>query len=96
MTEQAFADDMKTVGEEAFDEVAPENASPLVVWLGSTESREVTGRVFEVKGGIIGFSDGWRDGPTIDKGRRWEPDEVGAAVAELLEKTPVPQKVFGS
>jgi hypothetical protein len=82
--------------EGAFDENAPENISPLVVWLGSAESRDVTGRVFEVKGGIIGTSDGWRDGPIVDKGGRWESDEVGAAVHELMEKSPVPQKVFGT
>jgi NAD(P)-dependent dehydrogenase (short-subunit alcohol dehydrogenase family) len=95
MTEAIFTN-MKAPEDGAFDENAPENVSPLVVWLGSAESREITGRVFEVKGGIIGTSDGWRDGPTIDKGRRWEPDEVGAAVAELMEKSPVPQKCFGT
>ena len=31
----------------------PANVSPLVVWLGSAESRDVTGRVFEVAGGKI-------------------------------------------
>jgi hypothetical protein len=56
----------------------------------------VTGRIFEVKGGVIGTSDGWRDGPTIDKGARWEPDEVGAAVREVLEKSLAPQKVWGT
>jgi NAD(P)-dependent dehydrogenase (short-subunit alcohol dehydrogenase family) len=95
MTEAIFTN-MKAPEDGAFDENAPENVSPLVVWLGSAESREITGRVFEVKGGIIGTSDGWRDGPTIDKGRRWEPDEVGAAVDELMEKSPVPQKCFGT
>ena len=37
--------------EEGFDAMAPENISPLVVWLGSAESKDVTGRVFEVEGG---------------------------------------------
>jgi len=95
MTEAIFTD-MAAPEEGAFDENAPENISPLVVWLGSTESREISGRVFEVKGGLIGTSDGYRDGPVVDKSRRWEPDEVGAAVHELMEKSPVPQKVFGT
>ncbi|MDG2334846.1 MAG: SDR family oxidoreductase [Myxococcota bacterium] len=95
MTEAIFTD-MAAPEEGHFDENAPENISPLVVWLGSAESREVSGRVFEVKGGIIGTSDGWRDGPIVDKGGRWEPDEVGAAVHELMEKSPTPQKVFGT
>ena len=95
MTEAVFQD-MKAPTDGSFDENAPENVSPLVAWLGSSESREVTGRVFEVKGGMIGVSDGWRDGPTIDKGARWAPDEVGSAVFDLLKKAEKPQKVFGT
>jgi len=95
MTEAIFTD-MKAPEDDGFDENAPENVSPLVVWLGSAESRDVTGRVFEVKGGLIGTSDGYRDGPFVDKGDRWEPDEVGAAVKEVIDKSPVPQKVFGT
>jgi NAD(P)-dependent dehydrogenase (short-subunit alcohol dehydrogenase family) len=95
MTEAIFSDMAAPEGGE-FDENAPENISPLVVWLGSTESRDVSGRIFEVKGGMIGVSDGWRDGPTIDKGARWEPDEVGAAVSDVLAKATAPQKVFGT
>ncbi|MEE3328120.1 MAG: SDR family oxidoreductase [Myxococcota bacterium] len=95
MTEAVFTD-MVAPEDGSFDENATENISPLVVWLGSTESRDITGRVFEVKGGIIGTSDGWKDGPLVDKGARWEPDEVGAAVHEVIEKSPVPQKVFGT
>ena len=95
MTEAVFAD-MAAPGDGSFDENAAENISPLVVWLGSKESREISGRVFEVKGGIIGTSDGWRDGPIVDKGARWSPDEVGAAVHEVIQKSPTPQKVFGT
>ena len=95
MTEAIFAD-MAAPEDGTFDENAPENISPLVVWLGSVESRDVTGRVFEVKGGMIGISDGWRDGPSVDKGARWEPDEVGAAVSDVLAKAPDSQKVFGT
>ncbi len=95
MTEAIFSD-MAAPEDESFDENAPENVAPLVVWLGSPESRDVTGRVFEVKGGMIGISDGWRNGPSIDRGARWEPDEIGPAVAELLAKAPAPQKVFGT
>jgi NAD(P)-dependent dehydrogenase (short-subunit alcohol dehydrogenase family) len=95
MTEAVFAD-MAAPADDSFDENAPENISPLVVWLGSAESKDVTGRVFEVKGGMIGVSDGWRDGPTVDKGARWEPDEVGSAVHELLKKAQAPQKVYGT
>lgn len=95
MTEAIFSD-MVAPEDGSFDENAPANVSPLVVWLGSPLSREISGRVFEVKGGLIGVSDGWRDGPTYDKHGRWAADEIGAKVAELVAKAPAPQKVFGS
>ncbi len=95
MTEQVFAQTMAKPAE-GFDVMAPENVAPLVVWLGSAESKGVTGRVFEVQGGEITLSDGWRPAAKIDRGRRWEPAEVGAAVAKLVGEAPAPMKVYGS
>jgi NAD(P)-dependent dehydrogenase (short-subunit alcohol dehydrogenase family) len=82
--------------EEGFDAMAPENISPLVVWLGSVESKDVTGRVFEVEGGKITVAEGWRHGPTEDKGARWEPKEIGPVVADLLAKAEPPVPVYGA
>lgn len=96
MTEAAFADMMAAPEEGAFDAMAPENVAPLVVWLGSAESAGVTGRVFEVEGGKIGVADGWRHGPTFDKGARWEPAEVGPVVADLLAEAQAPTPVYGA
>jgi len=95
MTEQAFAD-MMAAPEDGFDAMAPENVSPLVVWLGSPESKDVTGRVFEVEGGKITVADGWRHGASVDKGARWEPAELGAVVADLLAKATPPEPVYGA
>lgn len=95
MTEQAFADKMATQGS-AFDVMDPDNIAPAVVWLGSAESRDVTGCVFELEGGKIMIEDGWREGPAIDKGARWAPAEVGAAVESLLAERMPPRKVWGS
>jgi NAD(P)-dependent dehydrogenase (short-subunit alcohol dehydrogenase family) len=95
MTEQAFAA-MMAKPASGFDAMAPENVAPLVVWLGSTESRAVTGRVFEVAGGKLSVADGWRTGPEVDKGGRWHPAEVGAAVREVLARAVPPQKVYGT
>jgi NAD(P)-dependent dehydrogenase (short-subunit alcohol dehydrogenase family) len=83
------------VPEEAWDEKAPENVSPLVVWLGSGGC-DVTGRVFEVWGGHIAPADGWQHGPAKDIGRMYAPAEVGAAVHEVIAKAPVPAPVFGA
>lgn len=46
----------------------PEDVSPLVVWLGSAAAEGVTGRVFEAEAGRITVMEGWRPGPTADKG----------------------------
>ncbi|MBB5856846.1 SDR family oxidoreductase [Amycolatopsis umgeniensis] len=95
MTEEAFADDM-AAPEAGFDAMAPENVSPLVVWLGSEESSGVTGRVFEVDGGRVSIAQGWRHGTVRDKGSRWAPAELGPVVAELLAEAPVPEAVYGA
>ncbi|RSM61088.1 short-chain dehydrogenase [Amycolatopsis sp. WAC 01376] len=95
MTEVAFADDM-AAPEDGFDAMAPENVSPLVVWLGSEESSGVTGRVFEVDGGRVSIAQGWRHGTVRDKGSRWSPAELGPVVAELLAEAPVPEPVYGA
>ncbi len=95
MTETVFAEMMATQDKE-FDSMAPENISPLVVWLGSPESKGVTGKVFEVEGGIIRVAEGWAHGPEVDKGARWEPAELGPVVDDLLAKARPAVPVFGS
>ena len=96
MTEEVFAQTMAAPAEGEFDAMAPENVSPLVVWLGSVDSAGVTGRVFEVEGGKISVADGWQHGDVVDKGERWEPRDVGPAVRDLLEKAPQPAPVYGA
>lgn len=96
MTEEVFAATMQRPEGDAFDAMAPENVSPFVVWLGSPESAGVTGRVFEVEAGKIGVADGWQHGPTVDKGARWDPAEIGAVVKDLLAAAPPPAPVYGA
>ncbi|MCT9088215.1 SDR family oxidoreductase [Streptomyces sp. ASQP_92] len=97
MTETAFADTMAAPGKDgAFDAMAPENVSPLVVWLGSAASEGVTGRVFEAEAGRITVMEGWRPGPTVDKGARWTPREAGTAALKLLTEAATPGAVYGS
>lgn len=96
MTEEAFADMMAAPTDGSFDAMAPENVSPLVVWLGSAQSAGVTGRVFEVEGGMIGIAEGFRHGPRFDKGARWDPAEIGPIVADLLAEAETPTPVYGA
>ncbi|NUR85251.1 MAG: SDR family oxidoreductase [Nonomuraea sp.] len=95
MTEEVFATAMARP-ESGFDPMDPANVSPLVTWLGSAESAHVTGRVFEVEGGVISLATGWRHGPRVDRGARWSPEDVGEAVTTLLATAPAPEPVYGA
>jgi NAD(P)-dependent dehydrogenase (short-subunit alcohol dehydrogenase family) len=95
MTEQVFADDM-AAPESGFDAKAPENVAPLVAWLGSDGSGHVTGRVFEIDGGQLTLMDGFRHGPAVDKGDRWDAAELGAVIDDLTGKADPPEPVFGA
>ena len=95
LTESVFPDMMRRP-EAGFDVMDPANIAPLVTWLCSEASGDVTGRVFEIEGGKISVADGWRTGPAIDRGGRWDPAEVGDAVREIIGKAIPPQKVYGT
>ncbi|QHC24036.1 SDR family oxidoreductase [Streptomyces sp. GS7] len=96
MTEQTFADSMAAPAEGEFDAMAPENVSPLVVWLSAADSAHVTGRVFEAEAGRITVMEGWRPGPTADKGARWTPAEAGETARKLLAAAEPAQAVYGA
>ncbi|MEV6340842.1 SDR family oxidoreductase [Nocardia vinacea] len=95
MTETVFAETM-AAPEDGFDAMAPENVSPIVVWLGSSQSAAVTGRMFEVEGGKVALADGWRHGTAVDRGARWNPAELGPVVADLIAKSVPPEAVYGA
>jgi NAD(P)-dependent dehydrogenase (short-subunit alcohol dehydrogenase family) len=69
-----------------FNPLSPDNIAPLVVWLGSPESRGVTGRVFNVAGGHISVAEGWVEGPAADKEGRWDPAELTEVVPDLVKR----------
>jgi NAD(P)-dependent dehydrogenase (short-subunit alcohol dehydrogenase family) len=95
MTEGVFVD-MMARPESGFDAMDPANISPLVVWLGSDDSGDVTGRVFDLAGGRITVAQGWMLGPEVDRADRWDPAEIGSAVRTLLAQAAPPQPVYGS
>lgn len=96
MTEEVFADMMKKPDGEAFDFFDPANVAPIVVWLCSELSNDVTGRVFEAAGGQLSVADGWRTGKVTDKGDRWDPAELTDVVKKLIEESPEQQKCYGT
>ncbi|HEY7593689.1 MAG TPA: SDR family NAD(P)-dependent oxidoreductase [Actinophytocola sp.] len=70
----------------------PEDVAPLVVWLASTESADVTGRVFEVEGDRVTIVHGHTRGASV----RRDPAAVGDAVAQLLTGAADPVPVYGA
>jgi NAD(P)-dependent dehydrogenase (short-subunit alcohol dehydrogenase family) len=85
MTEDlASMQELSKQAEGGFDALAPENIAPLAVWLGSPQSREISGRVFAVWGGRITVNEGWAGGPRVDRDSAWTPAELGAVIPDLV------------
>ena len=83
----------------AFDTSAmalPEDNSPVVAWLASEESGDVTGRVIEIDGSTITVENGWAHGPSRDAGQRWKAADVGAALRDMFAEGPAPEPVYGA
>ena len=93
---EGMAAQMAAPEDGSFDAMDPANISPLVVWLGSEESGDVTGRVFEVEGGRVTVCDGWQRAASQDKGAKWDPAELGSVVPRLLAESPAPVPVYGA
>jgi NAD(P)-dependent dehydrogenase (short-subunit alcohol dehydrogenase family) len=70
------------------EQFAPRWIAPVVVWLASTDSADVTGRVFEVSGRSLAVAESWRRGPAGDPVD--DPERVGEVVRALLEEAEVP------
>lgn len=91
----AMAERMAKPEDDSFDYWAPDNVSPLLVWLGSEQSSALTGRIFEVEGGKISIADGWRSTKGLDKGARWTVSEISDAVDRLTEQEVPAQSIYG-
>ncbi len=63
---------------------SPRWIAPIATWLASAESKDVTGRVFEVSGNVLAIAEGWVRGP-----RQFpveDPAVLGPIVRGLLAK----------
>ena len=96
MTEAVFAEMMKIPEDGGFDRYHPDNVAPLVVWLASEASAGVTGRCFEIFGGKLSIADGWRKGREHDKGARYEAQELGELIRQLMDDCAAPEPVYGA
>lgn len=64
--------------------MSPRWIAPIVTWLASTESRDVTGRVFDVTGMALSVSEGWHRGPTVEPVD--DPEKLGPMVLDIVGK----------
>jgi NAD(P)-dependent dehydrogenase (short-subunit alcohol dehydrogenase family) len=71
----------------------PRWVAPIVVWLASEQSRDVTGRVFEAGNGILKVAEGWHAGPGIDPVD--DPNVLGPRIAELMTKARPNADIWG-
>jgi hypothetical protein len=71
----------------------PRWVAPIVVWLASEESGDVTGRVFEAGDGILKIAEGWHAGPGMDPVE--DPNELGVKIAELIGKARPNADIWG-
>jgi NAD(P)-dependent dehydrogenase (short-subunit alcohol dehydrogenase family) len=62
----------------------PRWIAPVVVWLASAESADVTGRVFEAGGGILAALEGWRRGPEADPVA--DAEAIGPILTDLAQR----------
>jgi NAD(P)-dependent dehydrogenase (short-subunit alcohol dehydrogenase family) len=71
--------------DEVLQRFGPEWVAPVVTWLASPLSADITGQVIESSGHILGIAEGWRRGPHIDN-PPIDPHEIDPIVRELLAK----------
>jgi NAD(P)-dependent dehydrogenase (short-subunit alcohol dehydrogenase family) len=74
--------------DEMLDRFQPRWVAPLVVWLASPQSREVTGEVFESSGVVFGVAEGWRRGPSTTDVPSTPEDAEALARKLLAEAVP--------
>jgi NAD(P)-dependent dehydrogenase (short-subunit alcohol dehydrogenase family) len=62
----------------------PRWIAPIVTWLASAESSDVTGRVFEASGRILAVAEAWHRGPTVEPVE--DPTTLGPIVRDMVKR----------
>jgi len=63
---------------------SPRWIAPIVTWLASSESRDVTGRIFEASGSVLAVAEGWHRGPTVEPVE--DPTTLGPIVRKMVSE----------
>ncbi len=72
--------------EEMLKRFGPEWVAPVVTWLASAQSADVTGQVIESSGQQLGIAEGWRRGPRIDN-PPIDPHDIDPIMRDLIAKS---------
>jgi NAD(P)-dependent dehydrogenase (short-subunit alcohol dehydrogenase family) len=72
------------IAEDVKARFAPSWVAPVVTWLASKDSADVTGQVIEASGLVLAVAEGWHRGPSVPPVANAE--EVGPAVRKLLSE----------
>ncbi len=75
---------MGQASEEDKRRMDPRWIAPIVTWLASAESRDVTGRIFEASGRMLAVAEGWHRGPTVEPVE--DPTTLGPIVRDLVKR----------
>lgn len=71
------------ITEEMREAQSPRWVAPIVTWLASRESSDVTGRVFEASGGVLAIAEGWHRGPRVEPVD--DPTILGPIVRDMVK-----------
>ena len=74
----------EAVSEEQKEAMAPRWIATIVTWLCSAEAKNVTGRVFDVRGNRLQVAEGWHGGPSAEN--PGDPTLLGPVVADLMAR----------
>ena len=77
-----LTDDLDNLTDELRQNFAPTWVSPVVTWLASSDSADVTGQVIEASGLVLAIAEGWHRGPTTEPVESTE--QVGPIIRKLL------------
>ncbi len=72
------------ITDEMRERQSPRWVAPIVTWLASRESSDVTGRVFESSGNVLAVAEGWHRGPSTEPVD--DPTTLGPIVRDLVSR----------
>ncbi len=72
------------VSDEMREQQSPRWIAPIVTWLASRDSSDVTGRVFEASGNVLAVAEGWRRGPRVKPVE--DPTTLGPIVRKMVKE----------